>query len=241
MGTKATSSARRTVRSTSRQYTKVATKVPSTTWFAVSRMKLRSSRGPNWDEASDSTTSVIEKTVPAMAIIEPGHGAQQQARAIGTAGVAPAQALQPVVRHGLVEFDGGHCERHGQARHDGRHEPETGSKPIPILQQQCFQLTSLLFVGEVVACSDHDHRARLVACQKVAMAELARRAATAPLSRSPAGCGGRQAGCRAIRAGPGTPGAIAFRIHSSNRANAPPRRCRQALLVPGLPAPATGP
>jgi len=70
-GTKATSSARRTVRSTNRQYTKVATKVPSTTWLAVSRMKLRSSRGPSWDDASDSATSVIEKTVPAMAIIDP--------------------------------------------------------------------------------------------------------------------------------------------------------------------------
>jgi hypothetical protein len=34
-------------------------------------MKLRSRRGPNWDEASDSATSVIENTVPAMAIIDP--------------------------------------------------------------------------------------------------------------------------------------------------------------------------
>jgi hypothetical protein len=31
------------VRSTSKQYTNVATKVPSATWLAVSRMKLRSS------------------------------------------------------------------------------------------------------------------------------------------------------------------------------------------------------
>ena len=70
-GTKATSSARRMVRSTSRLYTNVATKVPSTTWLAVSRMKLRSRRGPNCDEASDIATSVIENTVPAMAIIDP--------------------------------------------------------------------------------------------------------------------------------------------------------------------------
>lgn len=34
-------------------------------------MKLRSKRGPSCDEASDSATSVIENTVPAMAIIEP--------------------------------------------------------------------------------------------------------------------------------------------------------------------------
>ena len=46
-------------------------KVPSTTWLLVSRMKLRSSRGPNCDEASDRATRVREKTTPAMVIIEP--------------------------------------------------------------------------------------------------------------------------------------------------------------------------
>ena len=49
----------------------MATNVPSTTWLVVSRMKLRSRRGPNCDDASDSATRVIEKTTPAMVIIEP--------------------------------------------------------------------------------------------------------------------------------------------------------------------------
>jgi len=32
---------------------------------------LRSRPGPNWDEASDKATSVIENTTPAIVIIEP--------------------------------------------------------------------------------------------------------------------------------------------------------------------------
>ena len=34
-------------------------------------MKLRSIRGPNCEEASESATRVIEKTTPAMVTIEP--------------------------------------------------------------------------------------------------------------------------------------------------------------------------
>ncbi len=45
--------------------------VPRTTCVAESRMKLRSRRGPSWDEASDRATNVIEKTTPAMVIIDP--------------------------------------------------------------------------------------------------------------------------------------------------------------------------
>ena len=43
----------------------VPTNVPSTAWFAVSRMKYRSRRGPNWLEACVSAAMVIEKTTPA--------------------------------------------------------------------------------------------------------------------------------------------------------------------------------
>src|SRR5665811_1717306 len=59
------------VRSTSKQYRKVATNVPSTIWVLVSRMKLRSKRGPSCDEVRDRATRVIEKTTPAMVIIDP--------------------------------------------------------------------------------------------------------------------------------------------------------------------------
>lgn len=34
-------------------------------------MKLRSKRGPSWDEASERVTNVIEKTTPATVIIDP--------------------------------------------------------------------------------------------------------------------------------------------------------------------------
>ena len=50
--------------------TNVATKVPSTAWLDLSRMKFRSSRGPSCDDARDSATSVIENTTPAMVTIE---------------------------------------------------------------------------------------------------------------------------------------------------------------------------
>ncbi len=46
-------------------------KVPSTAWLPRSRMKLRSRRGPNCDEASVSATMVMENTTPATVIIEP--------------------------------------------------------------------------------------------------------------------------------------------------------------------------
>ena len=45
-------------------------KVPSTSWLPRSRRKLRSSRGPNCDEASWSVSIVIEKVRPATVIIE---------------------------------------------------------------------------------------------------------------------------------------------------------------------------
>jgi hypothetical protein len=48
--------------STSTEYTKVATKLPSVYCVMRSRMKLRSIRGPNWVDASVSVTIVIEKT-----------------------------------------------------------------------------------------------------------------------------------------------------------------------------------
>ena len=50
---------------------KVEMKVPMTTWLVVSRMKLRSRRGPNCEEASVSATRVSEKTTPAMVIMDP--------------------------------------------------------------------------------------------------------------------------------------------------------------------------
>jgi hypothetical protein len=49
----------------------VATKVPSTTWLPGSRRKWRSSRGPYCELVSDSATIVIEKTTPAVPIIDP--------------------------------------------------------------------------------------------------------------------------------------------------------------------------
>ena len=45
--------------------------VPRTTCVMRSRMKLRSRRGPSWDEVSERATNVIEKTTPAMVIIDP--------------------------------------------------------------------------------------------------------------------------------------------------------------------------
>jgi len=42
----------------SRQYTKVATKLPSTIWLAVSRMKLRSRRRPSWEKATAETEAL---------------------------------------------------------------------------------------------------------------------------------------------------------------------------------------
>ena len=38
---------------------------PNTNWLGVSVKKLRNSRGPNCEEAIDSTAIVIEKVVPA--------------------------------------------------------------------------------------------------------------------------------------------------------------------------------
>ena len=70
-GTKVGSVVRRMVRRTSRQYKKVAMNVPRTNWVAVSRMKLRRSRGPNCEDASERATKVSEKTTPAMVIIDP--------------------------------------------------------------------------------------------------------------------------------------------------------------------------
>ena len=54
---------------TNRQYKKVETKVPRVTWLTLSCTKLRGMRGPNWLEASDSTTITIENTTPAVPII----------------------------------------------------------------------------------------------------------------------------------------------------------------------------
>lgn len=72
VGTKtAPSSAPRMVRRTSRQNTKVAMNVPSTTWLAVSRMKVCSSRGPSCDDASASAVMVMEKVTPAVLITDP--------------------------------------------------------------------------------------------------------------------------------------------------------------------------
>lgn len=50
---------------------KVAIKVPRSAWVPVSRMKLPRRRGPNWDEVSERTTIVMEKTTPAVVIMEP--------------------------------------------------------------------------------------------------------------------------------------------------------------------------
>ena len=60
-----------TVLRTSRQYAKVAMKVPSETWLPRSRMKLRSSSGPNCEEASCRATMVIENVTLVIVIIEP--------------------------------------------------------------------------------------------------------------------------------------------------------------------------
>ena len=49
----------------------MATNVPSTTWLPVSRMKFRSSRGPNWLDACVSAAIVIEKTTPATVMTDP--------------------------------------------------------------------------------------------------------------------------------------------------------------------------
>ena len=46
-------------------------KVPRTIWLPVSRMKLRTSRGPNWLDASESDAIVIEKVREATVIMEP--------------------------------------------------------------------------------------------------------------------------------------------------------------------------
>jgi hypothetical protein len=45
--------------------------VPITTWLPRSRMKFRSSRGPNWLEASVSAATVMENTTPATVMTEP--------------------------------------------------------------------------------------------------------------------------------------------------------------------------
>ena len=45
--------------------------MPRTSWVIVSRMKLRKSREPYCEDASDRATSVSENTTPAMVIIEP--------------------------------------------------------------------------------------------------------------------------------------------------------------------------
>ena len=52
---------------------KVPTHVPSTSWLPVSRMKLRSSRGPNWVEAWVRVTMVMENPTPATVITEPAR------------------------------------------------------------------------------------------------------------------------------------------------------------------------
>ncbi len=49
----------------------VATNVPRVNWLTRSRMKLRSNRGPNCDEASCKATIVIENVRLAIVIIEP--------------------------------------------------------------------------------------------------------------------------------------------------------------------------
>ena len=49
----------------------MATNVPSTTWLPVSRMKFRSSRGPNWLLAWVRVLIVIENTTPATVIVDP--------------------------------------------------------------------------------------------------------------------------------------------------------------------------
>ena len=48
--------------------------MPSTTWFPVSRIKLRSKRGPNCADAIVSATMVMEKTTPATVLIKKAAG-----------------------------------------------------------------------------------------------------------------------------------------------------------------------
>src|SRR5271157_4504972 len=69
-GTKRSSSVPLTVRRTSRQYVKVAMKVPSAAWLIRSRTKFRSSRGPNCDDASWRATTGIENATLVIVIIE---------------------------------------------------------------------------------------------------------------------------------------------------------------------------
>src|SRR5690606_37818951 len=57
---------------------KVAMKVPSTNWLAVSRMKLRTRHGPNCVDASDSDAIVIENVSDATVIMEPAIVASSQ-------------------------------------------------------------------------------------------------------------------------------------------------------------------
>jgi hypothetical protein len=70
-GTKVTSPCPSIAQSTSRLKRNVATKVPSTNWLPRSRMKLRSRRGPNCEDARVSATMVMENTTPVTVIIEP--------------------------------------------------------------------------------------------------------------------------------------------------------------------------
>jgi len=59
------------VRRTSKQYMKVATNVPSTTWLPLSRMNVRRRRGPNCADAWVRAAMVIEKTTPATVMTDP--------------------------------------------------------------------------------------------------------------------------------------------------------------------------
>jgi hypothetical protein len=70
-GTKRISSTERTVRSTSKQYTKVAMKVPSVNCTPRSEVKFRSTRGPKCDEVCASAVIVSENTIETTVITEP--------------------------------------------------------------------------------------------------------------------------------------------------------------------------
>ena len=52
-------------------YKKVEMNTPNTVWLIRSLINPSNSLGPYWEEANERTTIVIEKTTPAIVIIEP--------------------------------------------------------------------------------------------------------------------------------------------------------------------------
>ena len=50
------------------EYTNVPTKIPSVTWFPMSRTKFRIMRGPNCCDANVNAKMVMEKTTPMTVI-----------------------------------------------------------------------------------------------------------------------------------------------------------------------------